>query len=180
MKTFLKIGYLTSVCCVAVSCSMLKPTSSVAQYNEFYYTNMDKIYMLEKGMSYDRVNDILGIKPHDIYVDYNNGKKILTYLYKNTYQEVASNELLNEVALSGGSPKYDPKEDHTLFCIFDENTNLLESYITDLGRKSGKDVLKDEKKLKSFVQNPKKPKAKVKIKKNSAKLGGGLGKFGLK
>ena len=101
-------------------------------------------------------------------------------MYKNTYQEVASNELLNEVALSGGSPKYDPNEDHTLFCIFDENTNLLESYITDLGRKSGKDVLKDEKKLKSYVQNPKKLKAKVKIKKSSAKLGGGLGKFGLK
>ena len=49
-----------------------------------------------------------------------------------------------------------------------------------MGRKSGKDVLKDEKKLKSYVQNPKKLKAKVKIKKNSAKLGGGLGKFGLK
>ena len=179
MKNFLNLANIVLLTCFAASCAVVQPTQSVAQYNEFYYTNLDNIYMLEKGMSYDRVNDVLAIKPHDIYVDYNNGKKILTYLYKNTYQEVASNELLNEVALSGGSPKYDPKEDHTLFCIFNENTNLLESYITDLGRKIGKDVLKDEKKLKSYVQNPKKPITKVNIKKGSAKLGG-LGKFGLK
>ena len=52
-------------------------------------------------------------------MDYNNGKKILTYLCTKTpTQEVASNELLNEVALSGGSPKYDPKEDQVLCFAF--------------------------------------------------------------
>ena len=162
---------------VIIFSSVINPKSLKAQYNEFYYTNLDKIYMLEKDMSYDRVNDVLGITPNDIYVDYNSGKKIVTYLYKNTYHEIPSNELLNEVALYGGSPKYDPKEDHTLFCVFDENSNQLESYITDLGRKNGQSVLKNEKKLKSYIQNPKKPRNDKKLKKPNNKIGGGFGKF---
>ncbi len=78
--------------------------SPTAKYN--YYTSVEKIYKLEKNMSYLKVNDILGIQPHDIYVDFNNGKKIVTYLYKNTWHEVEKYLTDTEKGLNGGTPKY--------------------------------------------------------------------------
>jgi hypothetical protein len=74
--------------------------SPTAKYN--YYTSVEKIYKLEKNMSYLKVNDILGIQPYDIYVDFNNGKKIVTYLYKNRYHEVENTLTDSEKGLNGG------------------------------------------------------------------------------
>lgn len=142
------------------------PTS---KYN--YYTTVEKIYKLEKNMSYMKVNDILGIQPHDIYVDFNNGKKIVTYLYKNRYHEVENTLVDSERGLNGGTSKYltSSDEDRSLYCVFDQNTQLLSSYVSDLGRSDGKEVLKHEQSLKSYIKNPSKPR-KLKMKKSEGTL----------
>jgi len=66
-----------SLIVVFTQCKTQQTTSQTqspkAKYD--YYTTVEKIYKLEKNMSYLKVNDILGIQPHDIYVDFNNGKK---------------------------------------------------------------------------------------------------------
>ena len=143
-------------------------TEITSQSKEYYYTTIENIYKLEKDMSYNRVNDILGVLPNDIYVDYNNGKKIVSYLYKNRYHEIPSVDIDKEVGLSGGSPKYlsNTKEDKTLFCVFNENDNTLETYITSVGREKAITVLKDEQNLKAFIENPVKPKKFSKSKGN--------------
>jgi hypothetical protein len=143
--------------------------SPTAKYN--YYTSVEKIYKLEKNMSYLKVNDILGIQPHDIYVDFNSGKKIVTYLYKNRYHEVENTLTDSEKGLNGGTPKYltSSEDDKSLYCVFDQNTQLLNSYVTDLGRNQASEVLKDEQNLKSYVKNPSKPR-KLKTKKSEGKL----------
>jgi uncharacterized protein (UPF0297 family) len=142
-----------------------------SQSKEYYYTTIENIYKLEKDMSYNRVNDILGVLPNDIYVDYNNGKKIVSYLYKNRYHEIPSVDIDKEVGLSGGSPKYisNTKEDKVLFCVFNENDNSLETYITSVGREQAIKVLKDEQNLKSFIESPAKPKKFSKSKGNKSR-----------
>ena len=140
-----------------------------AKYN--YYTSVEKIYKLEKDMSYLKVNDVLGIQPYDIYVDFNNGKKIVTYLYKNRYHEVENTLTDSEKGLNGGTPKYltSSEDDQSLYCVFDQNTQLLNSYVSDIGRNKASQVLKDEQNLKSYVKNPSKPR-KLKKKKSDGKL----------
>ncbi len=56
-----------------------------------------------------------------------------------------------------------------IYCVFDQNTQLLSSYVTDLGRNQASEVLKDEQNLKSYVKNPSKPR-KLKMKKSEGKL----------
>ena len=162
-----------SLIVVFTQCKTQQTTSQTqspkAKYD--YYTTVEKIYKLEKNMSYLKVNDILGIQPHDIYVDFNNGKKIVTYLYKNTWHEVENTLKDSEKGLNGGTPKYKVSndEDKSLYCVFDQNTQLLSSYVTDLGRGQASEVLKDEQNLKSYIKNPSKPR-KLKMKKSEGKL----------
>ena len=147
-------------------------TEISSQSKEYYYTTIENIYKLEKDMSYNSVNDILGVLPNDIYVDYNNGKKIVSYLYKNRYHEIPAVDIDKEVGLTGGSPKYlsNTKEDKVLFCVFNENDNSLETYITSAGREQAVSVLKDEQNLKSYIENPVKPKKFSKSKGNKNRV----------
>lgn len=170
--TKMRTAILTLLMAVVFTQSKAQQTASqspTAKYN--YYTSVEKIYKLEKNMSYMKVNDILGIQPHDIYVDFNNGKKIVTYLYKNRYHEVENTLTDTEKGLNGGTPKYltSSEDDKSLYCVFDQNTQLLSSYVTDLGRNQASEVLKDEQNLKSYIKNPSKPR-KLKMKKSEGKL----------
>ena len=134
-----------------------------------YYTTVDKMVGINPGMKLDAVSATLGVNPHGYYLDVNNGKKIVVYKYKHRYHKVLKIEVPTEHGLAGGSPRF--RKPSNAYFVFDQYSGKLEGYITDLGRKSGEDLLMEESYLRLFLNNPGKMR---KLKSGSAKSKSGL------
>jgi hypothetical protein len=115
-----------------------------------YCTTAEQIYKLTKGMDYNQVNTILGVSPTDIYINYKDGTKIISYKYKLRYQKVASGQQDSEMSLRGGEEIY--RDESNLYVVFDANTNKVIYYVTDKGRKNAKDLINKSIELK-YVNN---------------------------
>ena len=130
------IGFLTLA---LISCGPAKVLNN-------YATTTEEIFKLEKGMSVSDVNSILKSEPKDIYSTTAGQTKVLVYKYRHNYQKVPTSAKNNENYLRGGTPVY--KDESTLYAVFDSKTNELIYYITDSGRKMGKNELNEALKLK--------------------------------
>ena len=101
-------------------------------------------------MDYNQVNTILGVSPTDIYINYKDGTKIISYKYKLRYQKVSSGQQDSEMSLRGGEEIY--RDESNLYVVFDANTNKVIYYVTDKGRKNAKDLINKSIELK-YVNN---------------------------
>ncbi|HIA05312.1 MAG TPA: hypothetical protein EYN71_01115 [Flavobacteriales bacterium] len=141
-----------------------------------YYTTVKKMTQIRTGMKLDAVNSTLGISPHDYYLDVNNGKKIMVYKYKHRYHKVLKMEVSKERGLAGGSPRF--RKANNAYFVFDQNSGKLDGFITDLGRKQGEEILKDENYLRLFLDDPEKMRGLTsKSSKKSSPSSGGKGGF---
>jgi len=97
-------------------------------------------------MSVSDVNSVLKSEPKDIYSTTAGQTKVLVYRYRHVEQKVPKRARDNENYLRGGTPVY--KDEASLYAVFDSKTNELIYYITESGRKMGKNELNEALKLK--------------------------------
>lgn len=130
---------LSLVMTVLYSCAPAKVLNN-------YATTTEEIFKLDKGMSVSDVNSVLKSEPKDIYSNTVGSTKVLVYKYRLGYQKVPTNARNNEQYLRGGTPVY--KDESNLYVVFDSKTNEMLYFITDSGRKMGKNELNEALKVK--------------------------------
>ncbi len=107
-----------------------------------YCTTTENIYKLKKGMTLNEVTSTLDVEPKDLYFNRKDGSKVVTYKYKVQYQKVPKWFKNRELYLRGNSDYF--KSEGTLYVILDAQTNKMENYITDSGRKQAKKLFKSK------------------------------------
>lgn len=111
-----------------------------------YATTTANIIKLEAGMMLSEVNQTLNCEPTDFYSNVDNNEKIVVYKYRKNYQAVPVKQKDQEKYLRGGKPLY--MDESSLYVIFDSKSNEMKYYITDSGRKAGKNEINTAWKLK--------------------------------
>lgn len=117
-----------------------------------YYTTVEKMYNLEPGMTVTDINKALGVNPYEIYMDVNNGNRVLVYKYKKRHQKIPVNKQNKEEFLATSSERY--LEEGSIYMIFSPKDNKLISYYTTSGRNRGLDELIWEDKMKLVYDTP--------------------------
>ncbi len=103
-----------------------------------YYTEPALIINLKKGMSVSQVEATLQAPPFDVYMVNKTGGSIFTYKYRLKKRAMNYSDELNSAnSQTAGTVTYD--EASTLY-VYYENGQLA-SYISDMGRKDGKQLL---------------------------------------
>ena len=113
-----------------------------------YYTSVDKIVLIEKGMTYDKVLDVLKSQPNKL-LSFSESKGMIyqfKYLlkskrYKNTEDTFVYDNYLAQ--------KDHYKEEKSLYVFFNKDKEL-EKYYTDIGQARSNDVLNWENTLNSL------------------------------
>lgn len=86
----LKAGFLFLVSCLLISCRSTSnysgPTTSV-QYNDNYYVKLENFYLLERGMDYATVKDLLKADPKEVLMSVNDNCMIAVYDLKGNYRK---------------------------------------------------------------------------------------------
>lgn len=113
-----------------------------------YYTSIDKIVLIEKGMSYDRVLEVLKSQPNKL-LSFSESKGMIyqfKYLlkskrYKNTEETFVYDNFLAQK---------DHYSDEKSVYLFFNKDKKLEKYYTDIGQARSNDVLNWENTLNSL------------------------------
>ena len=134
LYTFALVGLMTS-------CASSKVLNN-------YATTTENIFNLKEGMTLSEVKTTLNAEPKDVYSNTVNQTKIVVFKYRLSYQEVPLKARNNEEFLRGGKAVY--KDESNIYIVFDAKTNKMVYYITDSGRKSGKNEIKDALKFKLY------------------------------
>ena len=112
-----------------------------------YFTSVEKMTMLKKGMEIQKVNSILGIDPYDLYVTQEEGVTVALYHYrtKKRRMKLSGNFTKADEQKHGssdgqtaGKDWYD-KDEKKVFVLFEDGKML--SLLTDKGRADGEVLL---------------------------------------
>lgn len=144
MKKYLIISVTALLALNSCKSPQVAETSSKVVNN--YATTTENIVKLEAGMTLSEVNESLDCEPTDLYSNIQNNEKIVVYKYRKNYQEVPVKQKDHEKYLRGGKPVF--MEESSLYVIFDSKSNEMKYFITDSGRKSGKNEINAAWKLK--------------------------------
>lgn len=145
----LKAGFLFLVSCLLISCrSTTVPTTSV-QYNDNYYVKLENFYLLERGMDYATVKDLLKADPKEVLMSVNDNCMIAVYDLKGNYRKHYSprsdrkiTDLNPEITKAGGDQgiQFFPSksksnltyqidnESPSFYVIFDGKSQRVRSY----------------------------------------------------
>jgi hypothetical protein len=108
-------------------------TSMSAQVYEPEFTTIDKLAEINLGMSEEKVTEILGIPPYDVFHDVANKCKVLSWHYKHKGHIISSKDNDKSPSLSDGQTVFfNPNK---VFFKFSENDRRLLSYFTEEGQK---------------------------------------------
>ena len=137
----------------AVICYSILSFSNIVMAQELteerpYYTSIDKIVLIEKGMSYDRVLEVLKSQPNKL-LSFSESKGMIyqfKYLlkskrYKNTEETFVYDNFLAQK---------DHYSDEKSVYLFFNKDKKLEKYYTDIGQARSNDVLNWENTLNSL------------------------------
>lgn len=137
----------------AVICYSILSFSNIVMAQELteerpYYTSIDKIVLIEKGMSYDRVLEVLKSQPNKL-LSFSESKGMIyqfKYLlkskrYKNTEETFVYDNFLAQK---------DHYNDEKSVYLFFNKDKKLEKYYTDIGQARSNDVLNWENTLNSL------------------------------
>ena len=113
-----------------------------------YYTSIDKIVLIEKGMTYDKVLEVLKSQPNKL-LSFSDSKGMIyqfKYLlkskrYKNTDETFSYDNFLAQ--------KDHYSDEKSLYLFFNKDKKL-EKYYTDIGQAKSNDVLNWENTLNSL------------------------------
>jgi len=105
------------------------------------YTNVDNISDIEIGMSLQQVNDVLEIKPYDVYfkgdddyiVIYNYRVKDRILKISGNYEDMTHSELSQTSGAEWYGQKY--------FCYVYFKDSRVKSIVTDEGKRKSEDIL---------------------------------------
>lgn len=117
------------------------------------YTTIEEMYKLEKGMSKDQVNATLGIKPHEFYSTFSEGRTAMVYKYKKEYQQVKRDSVYETESLSKGGLEYF-KNVGNLYVLFDSSSDEMDYFITSSGRKKATKVISDSRSISEIENDP--------------------------
>jgi hypothetical protein len=117
-----------------------------------YYTTVEKMYNVEPGMTLTEITKALGVNPYEIYMDVNNGNRVLVFKYKKRHQKVPMNKQNKEEYLATSNERY--LEEGSIYMIFTPKENKLISYYTTSGRYRTLEELIWEDKMKLVYETP--------------------------
>ena len=120
--------YLLSIITPFIFISVLS-----AQVYEPEFTTIDKLAEVNLGMSEEKVTEILGIPPYDVYHDVANNCKVLVWHYKHKGHIISSNNNNKSQSLSSGQTVF--FKPNKVYFKFSENDRRLLSYFTEEGQK---------------------------------------------
>ena len=122
--------------------------SSCAQYwTAPYFTSVEKMIQLKKGMEMDKVNATLGVEPYDLYVVQEEGISVAKYYYRTKkrrmklsggFRQAETQKLGSEDGQTAGKDWYD-KDEKKVFVLFEDGKML--SLLTEKGRADGELLL---------------------------------------
>lgn len=134
--------------------------SSCAKYwTAPYFTSVDKMVLLKKGMEMDKVNATLGIEPYDLYVIQEEGVSVAMYYYRTKKRKMTLSGNITkaeeqkygtEDGQTAGKDWYD-KDEKKVFVLFEDGKML--SLLTDKGRADGEVLLMVNNNLKYITKN---------------------------
>lgn len=102
------------------------------------YTTVEKIYKLKKGMSLSEVDNTLDAPAYDLYVNVENGVKMVEYKYVHRHLKVRG-EYNAESNMNQGATRYTRPGD--LVVVFDQSTGKMLYYYTNTGISDSKNAL---------------------------------------
>jgi hypothetical protein len=102
------------------------------------YTSVEKIYKLKKGMTLSEVDNLLDAPAYDMYVNVENGVKMVEYKYVHRHLKVRG-EYNSEANLNQGATRYIKPAD--LVVVFEQNTGKMLYYYTSTGMADSKNAL---------------------------------------
>lgn len=115
-----------------------------------YFTTVQKIYSLKKGMNVTQVTNTLGVEPYELYYATDGSGMVLMYKYKRQYQKLPSADATKENGLKGGTDRF--RDANDLYATFDEEGKLI-MMMTSTGLKNTESVLGVESDLYSRLNN---------------------------
>jgi len=119
-----------------------------------YFTNVEKLSQLKKGMEVETVNEVLGIAPYDLYVTQEEGVSVVIYHYRTkkrrmklsaNAQEAEAQKFGGQDGQVAGREWYD-KDEKKVFVVFEDGK--LNSFLTEKGRADGELLLMVDNNLK--------------------------------
>jgi hypothetical protein len=99
------------------------------------YTNVSELIKVRKGMTMNKVNEVLGINPYDIYTVQDDGGTILVYNYRIKERKMAVNGNFAKITKSERGQKEGIEfygEPSRVYILFEEDK--VAAMITDHGR----------------------------------------------
>jgi len=99
------------------------------------YTNVSELIKVRKGMTMNKVNDVLGIHPYDIYTVQDDGGTILVYNYRLKVRKMSVNGNFGKITKSERGQKEGIEfygEPSRVYILFE--ADKVASMITDHGR----------------------------------------------
>lgn len=116
----------------------------------------------------ENVNSTLGVLPNEFYTNFSDGNKVLVYKYKKQYQLVPlKSQNDKEYLANGGKEKF--IKENNLYVVFDQKTDKMAYFITDIGRETAKKRIAESNLLKLIKADPIKFDSHIKADKNSKK-----------
>lgn len=112
------------------------------------FTDVDKILMLQSGMTLEQVKSTLGVDPYDVYHINEQNSVLVSFSYrlkerrfkiKTFNQDEIDRKFTNEESQTKGDLRYNKKDPKTAFVLF--KNGQLESVLTTSGKQSSERIL---------------------------------------
>ena len=130
---------LPIIAALVVSCNVYKAPP---------FTDVDKILMLESGMTLEQVKNTLGVDPYDVYHINEKNSTLLSFSYRlkerrykvTTFnQDEIDRKTTDEASQTSGDVRYNKKDPRTAFLLF--KNSQLESVLTTSGKKISETIM---------------------------------------
>jgi len=130
---------LPLIAAVVVSCNVYKAPP---------FTDVNKILMLQSGMTLEQVKNTLGVDPYDVYHINEQNSVLVSFSYrlkerkfkvKTFNQDEIDRRTTDEASQTAGDVRYNKKDPKTAFILF--KNGKMESIITTSGKAASERIL---------------------------------------